>query len=289
MTEALVGKVCLVTGGAQGIGRAIGQALAQCGAVVHVADISRPNLAAAATHFAALPLASSVTLHHVDVTDRTAYQACIDHVRATSERLDVLVNNAAFARWCDVGEMTVEEAELSMRTGYDAMVYGVKAVLSSMTAAGGGHIVNMGSAAGVVHVKGPSAAYAAAKAAIGAYTRMLHVELADSPVHAMLVRPATVGGTDFFGTHVPSGRMPRLADFLPVSAPEDVAEAVLRGIVRRRAIVDVPRCLPLMYRAFELAPGLMRSLAARGGSARRDFGASPSRRRSLRKGGNRGS
>lgn len=270
-TGALTGKVCLVTGGAQGIGRALTRVLAQQGAHVHVADVSQPSLKLAKRHFADLSLGSSVTLHHLDVTERAAYQECIASAHASGGRLDVLVNNAAFTRWRDVEEMTVEEAELSMRTGYDAMVHGVKAALPLMRACGGGHIVNMGSAAGVVFVKGPSAAYAATKAAVNAYTQILHAELAGSPVHVMLVRPGTVVGTEFFGTHVPSDRMPRIADFLPVSTPEQVAEAVLRGIIRGKTVVDCPRYLPLMYRAYALAPGLMRALASRGGPARRDF------------------
>ncbi|MGA5192633.1 hypothetical protein [Streptomyces exfoliatus] len=76
----------------------------------------------------------------------------------------------------------------------------------------------------VVFVEGPSAAYAAAriwvyafiaaKAPMNAYTQILAAELVASPVHVMLVRPGTVGGTEFFGRHVPSHRMHRIADFL---------------------------------------------------------------------------
>jgi deazaflavin-dependent oxidoreductase (nitroreductase family) len=269
-------KVCLVTGGAQGIGLAVTRALARHGAHVHVAGITPESLESAAAGIQAAGLGGQVTFHHADVSDRAAYERCIADVHATGGRLDILVNNAAFIHWQDVADMSVEDAQLTMRTGYDAMVYGVKAALPLMRAAGGGAIVNMGSAAGVVFVKGPSASYAAVKAAINAYTQILADELAGSPVHVMLVRPGTVGGTEFFGRHVASHRMPRIADFLPVSTPEQVADAIIDGLLNRRGIVDVPGYLPAMYRAYAMAPGAFRTLASLGGPAHRDF-ATPTR------------
>ncbi|GGU14376.1 SDR family NAD(P)-dependent oxidoreductase [Streptomyces lateritius] len=272
------GSVCLVTGGEQGIGLAITRALTRQGAHVHVAGISPQHLESAAADLEAEGLGDRVAFHQVDVSDRAAYEQCIADVHEAGGRLDILVNNAAFTQWRDVADMSVEDMQKTMRTGYDAMVVGVKAVLPLMRAAGGGTIVNMGSSAGVVFVKGPSASYAAAKAAINAYTQVLSAELAGSPVNAMLVRPGTVGGTEFFGRHVPSQRMPRLADFLPVSTPEQVADAIIDGILNKRAIVDFPGYLPALYRAYALAPGAVRKLAALGGPARRDFAATGPRR-----------
>ncbi|MGW7139321.1 SDR family NAD(P)-dependent oxidoreductase [Streptomyces xanthophaeus] len=267
----LEGKVCLVTGGAQGIGLATTKALTRRGARVHVAGISPDHLKDAQAELQAAGLGGSVVFHRVDVSNRDAYEQCITDVHAAEGRLDVLVNNAAFTQWRDVTDMSVEDAQQTMRTGYDAMVYGVKAALPLIQAAGGGTIVNMGSAAGVVFVKGPSAAYAAAKAAIGAYTQILAAELAKSPVHVMLVRPGTVVGTEFFGRRVPSHRMPRITDFLPVSTPDQIADAIIRGIIQRHDIVDTPGYLPAMYRAYAMAPTVFRRLAALGGNARRNY------------------
>ncbi|MFF1904821.1 SDR family NAD(P)-dependent oxidoreductase [Kitasatospora sp. NPDC058218] len=278
---ALRGKVCLVTGGAQGIGLAVTRALAGQGAHVHVAALTQHSVESASAKLRSAALESSVTFHLVDVSNRNAFEKCIADAHAAGGRLDILVNNAAFTHWRDVADTRVEDTEQTMRTGYDAMVYGVKAALPLMRAGGGGHIVNMGSAAGVVFVKGPSAAYAAVKAAINAYTQILAGELAWTPVHVMLVRPGTVSGTEFFGKRVPSNRMPRIADFLPVSTPEQVADAILDGLRHRRTIVDVPGYLPLMYRSYALAPQFFAKLASRGGPARRDF-AKPANRPSTR-------
>jgi deazaflavin-dependent oxidoreductase (nitroreductase family) len=288
---SLPGRVCLVTGGAAGIGWALTRALAAAGAHVYVCDNAQASLDRAAADLAQLPGAPSVVFTHVDVTDRAALEDWIAKVFAEHGRIDVLVHNAAYIHWADVEEMTVEQARLSMRTAYDALVCSVTAVLPLMRAGGGGQIVAMGSAAGRIFVKGPSAAYAAAKAAVEAYAEMLRIELAGTNIGVTLVRPATVVGTDFFKVHVPSARMPRIADFLPPTTPEKVAAATLQAISSRRPSVDIPSYLPSFYRAYAMAPELTRKAAAAGGSARRDYAAGrptaalPAQPRSIRTSG----
>ena len=267
----LAGHVCLVTGGAAGIGWALTHALATAGAHVHLCDNSQDNLDRACADLAGSTLAASVTFTHLDVTDRHALEEWIKAAYAQHRRIDVLIHNAAYVRFTDVEEMNVEQAQLSMRTGYDALVYAVKTVLPLMRATGSGHIVTMGSSAGRIFVKGPSAAYAATKAAIEAYTEILRTELEGSNIAVTLVRPAAVVGTQFFGVHVPSSRMPRMADFLPPTTSEKVAIAVVKAIVQHRSAVDIPGYLPLLYRVYAMAPELTRKAAATGGSGRRDY------------------
>jgi NAD(P)-dependent dehydrogenase (short-subunit alcohol dehydrogenase family) len=268
----LEGQVCLVTGGAQGLGWALVQALADHGARVHACDISEPSLARAREEARATPWADRLFFERCDVTDRAAFEGWISRVHAREGRVDVLVNNAAFVRWDDVERMTVEDAELTMRVGYDAMVYGTKAVLPLMRAAGRGCIVNVGSIAGRVFVGGSSAAYAAVKAAIDAYTQTLNVELAKTPIYAMVVRPTTIAGTEFFQKHVPLTRMPRLADFVPFLTPPQVAEAIVGGLRRRTKILNVPGSNGAMDLLFQLTPGVFRRLVSIGGTAKKQFG-----------------
>jgi len=270
--------VCLVTGGAEGIGWATARRLAEAGGTVHVCDISEEHLRTAREHAARLPWPERFRFTHCDASDRRQVEAWCAGVLQEAGRVDVLVNNAAFVRWLDVRDMSVEDTERTMQVGFNAIVYTIKAVLPSMLAAGRGHIVNIGSSAGRIFVGSSSAAYAAVKAAVDGYTQTLQVELRETPLHVMLVRPGTVAGTDFFRKHVPSSRMPRLADFVPPLAPEDVAQAILDGLLRRRPILDIPRSLGALYLLFEHAPGALRWLARQGGSARSDFSQPPPRR-----------
>lgn len=269
----LSGQVCLVTGGAQGVGWALCQALADHGARVHACDISEESLARAEAERAASPWAEAIHLVRCDVTDRRALTEWISGVQAREGRVDVLVNNAVFVRFEDVDTMSVEAAERTMRVGYDAMVYATKAVLPHMRAAGAGHIVNMGSSLGRIFTRPSSAAYSATKAAIAAYTQVLQLELEGTPVGATLVRPGTIAGTGFFREQVPSTVMPRAADFLPPLSPPDVARAIVRALRRRTRILDIPGYLPPLYLFYELAPRLFRWAMSLGGQARRDFGA----------------
>lgn len=70
MESFLTGQVCLVTGGAQGIGWAISQALADHGALVYACDISEKSLAQAAEELATLPWAERIVLSRCDVTEQ---------------------------------------------------------------------------------------------------------------------------------------------------------------------------------------------------------------------------
>ncbi len=272
MDSYFADRVCLITGGAQGIAWALTQALADRGARVYACDISEENLARASQELAALPWADRVTLTRCDVTDRERFEGWIQQVHHQAGRIDVLVNSAAFVRGQDVIEMSVEDTLRTMRVGYDAMVYSIKTVLPLMQAAGDGHIVNFGSSAGRVFVGGHSAAYAATKAAIDGYTQMLQFELRGSPIHVLLVRPAVVAGTDFWRKGVDSKRNPRLGDFVPYVTPPQIAEAVVRAIRDRRLILDIPRFLWLFYFLFGLSPRLTWWLFTRGGRAQRDYG-----------------
>ncbi|HZH16688.1 MAG TPA: SDR family oxidoreductase [Archangium sp.] len=275
--DFLKDQVCLVTGGAQGIGWATARQLAAAGGTVHVCDISEEHLSTAPARAAETPWPERFHFSRCDVSDRQQVETWCAGILEKEGRIDVLVNNAAFVRWENVLDMSVEDVERTMAVGFQAIVYTTHRVLPAMLARGRGHIINIGSSAGRVFAGSSSAAYAAVKAAVDGYTQTLQVELRATPVHVMLVRPGTVAGTEFFGKHVPSSRMPRLADFVSPLTPDEVARAILEGLQRRRPIVDVPRALGAFYLLFEHAPGFMRWLARLGGNARSDFSMLPSR------------
>jgi NADP-dependent 3-hydroxy acid dehydrogenase YdfG len=273
------GKICVVTGGANGIGYAIVRALADRGAVVHVCDKSEEHLSRVAGELGASPHGSRVTLHHGDVTDRAGMTQWVEGIVAEHGAVDILVNNASYIRWETVDKMTVEDAELSMATNYNALLYTTNSVLPTMRARQQGCIVTIGSSAGKVFTGGQSAAYAAAKAAVDAYTAVLRQDLHDSGVHIMIVRPGLVAGTDFFGKHVSAAKVPRMTDFMPALTPDEVAEAVVRGILAGRRAVDIPTTLPLFYLLYTISPRFVEWLCGFGGSARKDYGAQPQPRK----------
>ncbi|OEJ35231.1 hypothetical protein BGK67_31505 [Streptomyces subrutilus] len=267
--------MCLVTGGAQGIGWEVTRLLASAGAHVYVADICDDNLHEARRRLADCPGGDRVRLARVDVTDQGQVQDWTAQALEGHGHIDVLVNNAAFVRWQDFHESNAPDALLMMRTGYDAMVHTVAAVLPPMRYQRSGHIVNMGSSVSRVRGRGPAAAYTATKAAVEAFTEVTRLELAGHGIQVTLVRPGLVAGTDFFRRHVPSDRLPRFADHLPPCTPEQVAVAIGRALAKGTDTVDIPGWLPLSYGAYQMSPRAFRWLAALGGPARRDFGHPP--------------
>lgn len=272
MNQPFQNQVAVVTGGTQGIGWALVQALAAQGATVYGCGFSAGSLAQAEASRAALPTADRIHLAQRDVTDQAAITDWIEQIVAENGRLDLLINNAAFVRWQDVLAMSVADAQRTMRVAYDGMVFATRAALPPMLAANRGHIVNVGSVAGLAFVGGASAAYAAAKAALDAYTQILQVELAETAVHATIVRLGTVGGTDFFKKHVSNERMPPFTRFLPPLTPPRVATAVLRAVQRRQMILTLPRYYALLVATYQLFPRFARWLAGKGGPNRVNYG-----------------
>lgn len=264
--------ICLVTGGTQGIGWAVVQALAAQGAQVYACGLSQSSLARVQAELQTLPWRDSIFLQQCDVTDRTALEGWIEQIYEKNGRIDILINNAAFVRWEDVAAMSVEDAQRSMRVGYEAMVITTKKVLPYMQTAGRGHIVNMGSITARILVAGSSAAYAATKAAIDVYTQTLNMELARSPITATLVRLGTTAGTDFFKKHVKPGRMPRLSQYLPPLTPPQVAQAIIQAIHRKQQIITLPRYLAPLTAIYTLFPRFSRWLANLGGTNQPDYG-----------------
>jgi len=271
MKTDLANKVCLVTGGTQGIGLALVQALAEQGAVVYACGRTPDNLHKAQNLIRPLPYAHHVHLSQCDITDRPALESWIMTAYKERGRIDILINNAAYTRWQHLTDMTVEEVEMTLQTGFMAMVVGIKTVLPMMQQAGGGWIINIGSITGNIFVGGASAAYAAAKAAMDGFSQTLAIELRDTPIQVMLVRLGAVGGTDFFKKHVGLERMPRLNDFIPMLTPPQVAQSVIRAIHKKQTLVTLPGIHKLMHLIFVLFPGLSRWLARLGGTARRNY------------------
>lgn len=270
----LKNHVCLVTGGAQGVGWATAQAMADYGGEVFVADISRENLEAAKTALQNTPWRQQIRFAECDVTDYAAVSAWIQAVYHETGHIEVLVNNAVYVQWQSVETLPVAEHERMMQVSYNGMVYTIKCALPWLRqSAQQSYIVNIGSSAGKVFSRGGSAPYAAAKAAIDGFTSTLRTELDATNIHVLLVRPGIIGGTEFFGKYVPSTQMPRFADFVPALTPPQVAHGILKAMYRRRRVLDLPGYLKLMYWLHELSPVWLDRVVHIGGDCRSDLGA----------------
>jgi NAD(P)-dependent dehydrogenase (short-subunit alcohol dehydrogenase family) len=147
--KGLPGKVCIVTGGSRGIGRATCLRLAEEGASVAITDIADDEGQRLREDIAAR--GGTAGYWHLDVTDERAVARVFDAIADTLGGIHVLVNNAGIA---GVDKPTHETTSAEWRQVMDVNVYGVfhctRAAIPHLRKAGGGSIVNLSSIYGIV-------------------------------------------------------------------------------------------------------------------------------------------
>ncbi len=181
----LDGRNAVVTGGAQGIGRAIVERFLASGARVTIWDRDRALAEAAVAE-----IGGPVSFNQVDVTDWDAVRSAVARTAAEMGRIEIMVNNAGIAGMnATVADYPVEEWRRVIDIDLNGVFYGCKAVVPGMVTQGYGRIVNIASIAG--KEGNPNASpYSAAKAGVIALTKSLGKELAGQDIAVNCVTPA---------------------------------------------------------------------------------------------------
>ena len=149
---SFVGRVAIVTGGASGIGKAIGEEIARRGARVVLADLDGENAERAAQGIT--QVGGRARAERVDVCDAAQLQALVDGTFSREGGLDYMFNNAGIALFCEVRDMTLEQWERILQVNLHGVVHGVVAAYPRMVEQGSGHIVNTASMAGIAPTPG---------------------------------------------------------------------------------------------------------------------------------------
>jgi 3-oxoacyl-[acyl-carrier protein] reductase len=185
----LEGKVALVTGSAQGIGRAIALNLAQGGAHIVLTDVREPKLDEVVKEIEAQ--GGKAIRFVVDVTDREAVRKVVDQSLETWERIDILVNNAGITRDSLVMRMKVEDWQAVLKTNLDGSFYCIQAVLPSMVRQRYGRIVSIASVVAQAGNVG-QANYISSKAGIIGLTKGVAAEVARRNITVNAVAPGFI-------------------------------------------------------------------------------------------------
>ncbi|MEP6791480.1 MAG: SDR family oxidoreductase [Ramlibacter sp.] len=180
----LAGRVCIVTGGAQGIGEACARRFAREGARVVIADVDDARGQALASELGGLYV-------HCDVGDKAQADALVAATVKEHGRIDVLVNNAGIFKAADFLEITEADFDAVLRVNLKGSFLVGQAVAREMAKAGKGSIVNMSSVNGTLTIP-TIASYNVSKGGINQLTRVMALSLADKGIRVNAVAPGTI-------------------------------------------------------------------------------------------------
>jgi NAD(P)-dependent dehydrogenase (short-subunit alcohol dehydrogenase family) len=239
-------KVVVITGAGSGIGRATALAFAREGARLHLTDINRERIEAAAQEIRAL--GAEATPYVVDSADREAVAKFADEVYARAGRVDVLHNNAGIAVGAPFEKTSLEDWEKVLSVNLWGVIYGMHYFVPRMIAqGGGGHIVNTASGAGLIGLPA-IAPYTASKFAVVGLSETASIELRPYGIYVTALCPGIIYTNILKDSKVElydaQGRsrkdeLDRLYQRWGVK-PERVARDVLQAIRKKRPVQPSP-------------------------------------------------
>ncbi|HYC24135.1 MAG TPA: SDR family NAD(P)-dependent oxidoreductase [Candidatus Bathyarchaeia archaeon] len=237
-------RVAVITGGAGGIGRALGRAFAARGARIVLADIDQQALDRVCGELAAG--GARVLGVRTDVTRLDSVQELLRTTLRELGAVHVVCNNAGVAPFGEIASATHRDWEFAMRVNFWGVVHGVETFVPHLIAQkAGGHVLNTASMAGLVGMQWLGI-YCASKFAVVGLSESLHRELLPHGIGVSVLCPMIVE-TDITantyrlkpaelrneGETAPPPSPPAGAMKGGVIAPEEVARRVVRGIERK--------------------------------------------------------
>ncbi len=218
--KRLLGKVCIVTGAAQGIGLATARRFLEEGATVALCDIRRESVDAAVE---ALQEFGNVEGHVVDVTERDQIDAMVDAVRTRHRAIDVLVNNAGITLDARLQKMDEDRFDRVIEVNLKGTFNCARAVVDTMVEQGRGVILNASSVVGIYGNFGQTN-YAASKFGVIGFVKTWSRELGPKGIRCNAVAPGFIE-TPILRT-IPDKVLQQMKERVPLrrlGTPEDVA------------------------------------------------------------------
>ncbi|MEO3788438.1 SDR family oxidoreductase [Actinocorallia sp. B10E7] len=255
-------SITIVTGGASGIGRSLAAELAGRDHTVIIADIDAAGAAETAERLNSRSDGKTFAAA-LDVTDADAVRDLYQQVARDHGRLDLVFNNAGIAVAGLAEELTLAHWHRAIEINLRGVVHGVDAAYRIMLEQGSGHIVNTASLAGLFPMP-LGLPYTATKHAVVGLSLGLRAEAATRGIKVSAVCPGFVD-TSLLKTvnaGLPETGMsskPEAVDEPPAKnlySPEAMAQDIMKGVARNRALIIAPASSRLAWRAMRVSPRL---------------------------------
>jgi len=234
------GRTAVLTGAASGIGEQLAHGLAARGSDLVLVDRDALRLDAVAERIRAAHPGLTVEALVADLGDRAAVLALAEGIRDRHPAIGLLINNAGMALGGRFDQLDLAQFEQVMAVNFTAPLLLVHHLLPALTAAPGGHLVNVSSLYGIIAPPGQSA-YSASKFALRGLSEVLRGELLESGVGVTTVHPGGIRTriveSALIGAKVPAAEVePQQRVFAALlTYPADrAARQILDAVERRR-------------------------------------------------------
>jgi len=259
-------KVCIITGGASGIGQALGCELGKRGAKVILADINGELL----DTVVAAEQADGwyVKGERLDVSDFEAVKRVVDKTAEQEGRLDYVFNNAGIAIVGEARDVTIDHWRQVLDVNLNGVIHGITAALPIMVKQGFGHLVSVASGEGLTPFPG-TASYVASKFAVVGLSGSLWMELRELGIDVSVVCPGLVKTpllTDTIRMHKADYHAwyDSLKPFHPFSiTPEVCAKRILKGVEKKKHIIIPDTIVRPTWWIYRLSPSMFMKIYCR--------------------------
>ncbi|MDX1961290.1 MAG: SDR family NAD(P)-dependent oxidoreductase [Leptospiraceae bacterium] len=249
--KELKGKIALVTGASQGIGKAIGERLAKEGCKVFFLARGEEALKKLTSELNSSGLNTSYRA--VDASNFEKLRDVVREIEKQEGRIDILVNNAGLGTFKPMHLSSFEELLQPVHLPYAGALVAIHTVITGMLERKSGHIVNLTSPAGYFPFPNMMPYTSARHAMVGLSLSLFH-ELEGTGVGVSLLCPGEVNTGYFTNNDANMNWYPRISKFLPIIEPVVVAEKAVYAIKNNKSEIIFPWILWFLTRFTQTFP-----------------------------------